>query len=110
MPDESKSVGKLELIVISLLIGLFAYAFWRVECPFCHAGRVDATGRCSLGDNCRNFYGLPQWDEWSDKEKSRWIATMTTNRWGRNKYRGHHKAITCSWCSGSGKMSRAAIW
>jgi hypothetical protein len=82
-----------------MLLSFSTYAGWRVECPFCHAGHVDAQGRCALGQQCRNFYPHPQWAQMSDKERSEWTGDP-----------GHYRAETCPWCGHSGKMSRIAIW
>ncbi len=85
-----------------LLLGFGTYACWRVECPFCHAGHVDAQGRCPLlhqGQHCGNYYTLPQWDQWSDEERSMWTGNP-----------GHYRAQTCPWCRHTGKMTRLDIW
>ncbi len=77
-------------------------AGWRVECPFCHAGHVDAQGHCRLvqqGLHCGNFYTHPQWAQMSEKERSGWTGDP-----------GHYRAETCPWCGHTGKMSRIAIW
>src|SRR5205809_4399098 len=99
MIDEAERDRKWARVVIPLFLFLASYALWSVECPFCHAGHVDAAGRCSSGDDCRNFYSLPQWNQMSDKEKSLWTGN-----------RGHYRATTCSWCSASGRMNRLSIW
>jgi hypothetical protein len=87
------------LCALFLLLSFSTYAGWRVECPFCHAGHVDAQGRCALGKQCGNYYTLPQWDQWPEKERSMWTGTP-----------GHYRAGTCPWCGHTGKMSRIAIW
>lgn len=83
-------------------LGFGTYGCWRVECPFCHAGHVDAQGRCSLvlqGKYCSNYYRHPQWSQMSAKERSKWTGDP-----------GHYKAESCPWCGYTGKMSRIAIW
>jgi len=94
---------QMSLIAGVLMIsGFCTYAGWRVECPFCHAGHVDSEGRCSLvqqGLHCGNYYGLPQWDEMSEKERSEWTGNP-----------GHYRAEKCPWCGQTGRMSRIAIW
>jgi hypothetical protein len=82
-----------------MLLCFSVYAGWQVECPFCHAGHVDAQGRCRLGDQCREFRPHPQWSQMSEKERSGWTGDP-----------GHWKAATCPWCRHTGKMSRIAIW
>src|SRR5436305_5937529 len=95
--------NRLKICVLTLGAVVFlsfgTYAGWRVECPFCHAGHVDAEGRCTLGDRCRNYYSLPQWNDWPEKERSMWTGNP-----------GHYRAKICPWCSHSGKMSRISIW
>src|SRR5436305_9149079 len=93
--------NRLKICVLTLGAVVFlsfgTYAGWRVECPFCHAGHVDAQGRCSLvlqGKYCGNYYSHPQWSEMSDKERSEWTGDP-----------GHYKAETCPWCGHTGKMS-----
>jgi hypothetical protein len=87
------------LCLCFLFVGFAAYANSVVECPFCHAGRVDNEGRCRLGDGCSNYYSQPQWNQMSAKEQNQWTGNP-----------GHHKAKSCPWCGRSGKMSRIAVW
>jgi hypothetical protein len=81
---------------ILLAASAFAYALWSVECPFCHAGNVDTEGRCRLGSACPNYYFH---DDLPEEEENKWTGNP-----------GHYKAITCPWCSHTGKMSRWEIW
>jgi len=76
-----------------------AYANNSVECPFCHAGQVDAQGHCRGGNQCPNFCHLSQWSKMSEKERNNWTGNP-----------GHYKAETCPWCGHTGKMTRLAIW
>lgn len=97
--SEAKLVA---LVAVLMLLSFSTYAGWRVECPFCHAGHVDAQGRCSLvlqGKYCSNYSPMPQWDQWTEKERSSWTGNP-----------GHFRAETCWWCGHTGKMSRIAIW
>ena len=82
-----------------VIVSCSTYAGWRVECPFCHAGHVDANGRCALGTQCGNFYTHPDWAQMSAQERSVWTGDP-----------GHYKARSCPWCWHTGKMSRIAIW
>lgn len=80
-------------------VAFLAYANNSVECPFCHAGNVDAQGRCRLGNQCPKFYHWTQWSEISDKERNTWTGNP-----------GHYKAETCYWCGHTGKMTRWDVW
>jgi hypothetical protein len=82
-----------------MLVSFSAYAGWRVECPFCHAGQVNVQGQCRLGARCENYYRLPQWEQWSEEEKRQWTGNP-----------GHYKPVSCPGCRHAGKMSRIAIW
>ena len=93
---------RVVIFAIVLFFGFVAFAAWRVQCPFCHAGRVDAQGRCALvqqGAHCGNFYTHPQWPQMSEKERGEWTGDP-----------GHYRAETCPWCGHTGNMSRIAIW
>jgi hypothetical protein len=91
------------LLAIPVCVVLtYAYCNERLECPFCHAGRVDAQGRCSLvlqGKSCSNYSPMPQWNQWTDKERSIYTGNP-----------GHFRAQTCWWCGHTGRMSRIDIW
>jgi hypothetical protein len=90
------------LVAVLMLLAFSTYAGWGVECPFCHAGHVDAQGRCGLVQqrlHCGNYYTHPQWQQMSEKERGEWTGDP-----------GHYRAETCPWCGHTGKMSRIAIW
>jgi hypothetical protein len=87
------------LMTLCIFVTFSTYAGWQVECPFCHAGHVDAQGRCRLGNRCGNYYSHPQWAQMSERERSEWTGDP-----------GHYRAKTCPWCGHTGKMSRIAIW
>jgi len=86
-------------VALALLCGIpAARLLQKVECPFCHAGKVDAQGRCELGDRCGNYYPFPQWDKWTQEERDVYTGNP-----------GHFRAGTCWWCNGSDKMTKLAI-
>jgi len=94
---------KPHLIAVALIllvcVGATAFFCQPLECPFCHAGNVDAQGRCELGDRCGNYYEFQGWAQWSECERSLYTGNP-----------GHFRAGTCCWCNGSGRMTRLAIW
>ena len=99
-PALTRMSDNKRLAILGLLpfLGFAAYAVWPVECPFCHAGHVDAQGRCRLGNQCRNFYPHPDWAQMSEKERSKWTGDP-----------GHWKAATCPWCGHTGIASRMTV-
>ncbi len=104
-----KDVG----ILILLCFGL--YAWWKIECPACHAGNISAEGRCSLGDACPHFYlkpkpfvglgGLP-----IERKKYVWEGAGVVEWIGVTGKKGHRTTATCFYCKHTGKMSRYQTW
>jgi hypothetical protein len=94
----NRLVAICTVLFLVLCVAAFVYLAQMVECPFCHAGNVDANGRCNLGDRCGNYQGFPQWSEWPEERRKVYTGNP-----------GHFRAGTCWWCNGSGRMSRLDI-
>jgi hypothetical protein len=86
-------------VALFMFVAFLAYVNSSVECPFCHAGNVDAQGLCRLGNRCPNFYHFPKWSTMSDKDRNNWTGNP-----------GHHKAETCYRCSQTGRITRLDTW
>jgi hypothetical protein len=85
--SEMRTAIKYNLVALFLVVScLVTYALWKVECPFCHAGNIDASGQCELGNECQNL----SVDEVTGESL-------------------HFNAGSCPWCSSTGKMTNLDI-
>lgn len=85
--SEMRTAIKYNLVALFLVASCIAiYALWEVECPFCHAGNIDASGGCEFGPECDNLY----------------VDDVT----GESR---HFDAGSCPWCGSTGKMTNLEI-